>query len=201
MRTGLIAAASALLATSVAAQASTTVSQSMPPTATAGFNIAPIPQQRRFQWCLAQQNNCPLICGGTTDTNTCEQIDLTYSCICSNGTVPDVSAYQDTIPFYICEETYRQCIEANPNDAQGQDGCVNNQQCGTLNATTVESSSDSSPASSSSSASMTSATSTASESAASGASATPTNGAVAVSQQLATGAFAAVFFAAFKLLL
>jgi hypothetical protein len=47
MRAGLIAAIAAVLVTSVAAQASTTISQSMPPTATAAFNIAPIPRGQR----------------------------------------------------------------------------------------------------------------------------------------------------------
>jgi hypothetical protein len=129
---------------------------------------------------------------------------LTYSCICSNGTVPDVSAYQDTIPFYICKETFVQCTAAHPDDAEGQDGCKNNQQCGTLNATAIEGSSEESSSSSATSAtSMATSASAASGSgaAASGASATPTNAGIAVSQQVTTGALAAIFLSAFKLLL
>jgi hypothetical protein len=131
------------------------------------------------------------------------QSDLTYSCICSNGTAPDVSAYQETLPFYICEATYEQCIAANPNDAQGQDACRKNQKCGTLNATAVEGSSGESSASSSTSATgmATSASATSGSSATSGAGATPSNAAVAVSHQIATTAFAAVFLAAFKFFL
>ncbi|ERF75955.1 hypothetical protein EPUS_01321 [Endocarpon pusillum Z07020] len=207
MRSGLVAAASAALVTSVAAQASTTISQSMPPTATAGFNSAPIPRQQRFQWCLGQRNACPQICGGSATTNNCEENDLTYSCVCSNGTVPDVSAYRDTLPFYICTETFNQCIAAHPDDAEGQDTCQENQRCGTLNATAVESSSSDSSASSATSATSAStvATSTSaasgSASAASTASAAPTNAAVTVSQQISTTALAALFMTAFKLFL
>ncbi|KAF7514093.1 hypothetical protein GJ744_004418 [Endocarpon pusillum] len=204
MRSGLVAAACAALVTSVAAQASTTISQSMPPTATAGFNSAPIPRQQRFQWCLGQRNACPQICGGEATTNNCEENTLTYSCVCSNGTVPDVSAYRDTLPYYICTETFNQCIATHPDDAEGQVTCQENEKCGTLNATAVESSSSDSSASSATSAS-TVATSTSaasgSASAASTASAAPSNAAVTVSQQISTTALAALFMTAFKLFL
>jgi len=131
------------------------------------------------------------------------QSTLTYSCICSNGTAPDVSAYQETLPFYICEATYVQCIAANPNDAQGQDTCRKNQKCGTLNATAVEGSSGGSSASSSTSATAraTSASAASGSSAAAATGGTRSNAVVAVSHQLATTVFAAVFLAVFKLLL
>jgi hypothetical protein len=108
------------------------------------------------------------------------------------------------MPFYICEETFAQCIKANPDDAEGQDGCKNNHNCGTLNATAAEDSSSGSSASSATSATTMSTSASAAsgtESGSPGASATPTNAAVAVFQQVPTGAFALVFLAAFKFFL
>jgi hypothetical protein len=88
-------------------------------------------------WCEAQLKTCPIICGGSTSTNTCDPTTFTYSCICSNGTEPDCTAYMDTLPFYICQATFAQCINAHPNDAAGQATCTSNEKCAALNATEI----------------------------------------------------------------
>ncbi|KAK5064172.1 hypothetical protein LTR84_000004 [Exophiala bonariae] len=189
-------------ASSVAA--ATTVSQVMPPAATASFNPASVDSTEAFNWCRGQLNTCPQICGGSASTNRCDSTQFTYSCICANGTVPDCTAFAETLPYFMCQATYGQCVAAHPNDAQGQSVCETNQQCGTRNATAealaltsaAESSTAAatSSASSSASGSATAATTSASASASG-------NAAAGMSQQLATGAFAAVLMAAFKFLL
>ncbi|KIW30383.1 hypothetical protein, variant 3 [Cladophialophora immunda] len=197
-------------ASSVAA--STTESQVMPPAATAAFNPAGIDSTTAFNWCHAQLNTCPQICGGSASQNQCDQNAFTYTCVCANGTVPDCTAFIETLPFYICQETYAQCINNHPNDAQGQATCAQNEQCGTRNATAEAiaqtsaaqassvSSTSSAPASSHS-ASAASTGSGSSSASATGSSASATGGAaIGVSQQVATGAFAAVLMAVFKLL-
>lgn len=63
---------------------------------------------------------------------------LQFSCICANGTVPDMSPYISTVPFYVCEATYGQCINAHPNDAMGQRECKQNAKCGTKNASAAD---------------------------------------------------------------
>ncbi|KAK5952668.1 hypothetical protein OHC33_006260 [Knufia fluminis] len=187
-------------ASSVAATA--TQSQSMPPTATQGFNTNNVTSSTKFDWCLAQLNQCPQICGGAASLNDCDSTTLTYNCVCPNGTVPDSSAYTQTLPFYICQETYIQCINNNPNDAQGQAACKEQQQCGTRNAT-AEALQQTGSASSSTASSTGSATSSASGtgSAASSAASATESAAQAPMTTYATGAFAAVLMAAFKLML
>ncbi|KIW42054.1 hypothetical protein, variant [Exophiala oligosperma] len=193
-------------ASSVAA--TSTASQVMPPAATASFNPAGISSTDAFNWCHAQLNTCPLICGGSASLNQCDDTTFTYSCVCANGTVPDCTAFTQTLPYFICQESYIQCINNNPNDAQAQSVCKQNEQCGTRNAT-AEVLSASSAAASSAAASTSSAapSSTASASksgsataASASASATESHNAAAGMSRVTTGAFAAVLMAAFKLL-
>lgn len=55
------------------------------------------------------------------------QADLTWNCQCNNGDSPkDLGEYKDTIPFHICQTSFAKCIEANPDDALGQNGCKEN---------------------------------------------------------------------------
>jgi hypothetical protein len=136
------------------------------------------------------------------------QTTFTYTCICADGTVPDCTAYQQTLPFFICQATFSQCINDHPNDAEGQQTCIDDEKCGTKNATAVLVSGTSSAASStitsfsSGSPSGTAGAGSSSSSATASAASTSSSGAaVATNQQLATGAFAAILMAAFKLLI
>ena len=112
-----------------------------------------------------------------------------------------MTAYQQTLPFYICEATFEQCINNHPNDAEGQATCTSNEKCGTLNATAENSASSSSAAASSTSASQTSAAASSGTGFASASAASASHSSIASNQQLATGAFAAILVAAFKLFL
>lgn len=62
------------------------------------------------------------------------QETLQFDCTCINGTVPDVSPYQNTIPFFVCQENFVQCIENHPDDADGQKQCKEEKEknCGTI---------------------------------------------------------------------
>ncbi|KAJ4577920.1 hypothetical protein HRR86_002973 [Exophiala dermatitidis] len=218
MMSRFVLAASALVAlvqaqtieTSSAASvaASTTVSQVMPPIATASFNPASVDTTTAFNWCHAQLNTCPQICGGSASQNKCDQTSFTYTCVCANGTVPDCTAFTETLPFYICQETYVQCINNHPNDAQGQATCASNEQCGTRNATAealaqTSAAASSSAAATSSAAASSSASGSGSATAASNSASATQSGLAApgLSQQISTGVFAALLMAAFKLFL
>ena len=63
-----------------------------------------------------------------------EQDTLEFDCTCINGTVPDVTPYEGTIPFFVCEENFVQCIENHPDDAEGQEQCTEEKEtnCGTV---------------------------------------------------------------------
>ncbi|KAL8914924.1 MAG: hypothetical protein Q9171_000551 [Xanthocarpia ochracea] len=50
---------------------------------------------------------------------------ISYSCICTNGTSPDLAAYADTFVSQTCQARFAACRQQNP----GSDACVT---CGTL---------------------------------------------------------------------
>lgn len=129
------------------------------------------------------------------------QDTLTYTCVCGNGTAPDVTSFADTLPFYICQETYIQCVANSPNDAEGQQTCTDNEVCGTRNATAeaVSASSDTSSTTASSTTSDAGSAETGSATAAESATQTSDSAAVSNIAQLSTGAFALLLAAAFKL--
>lgn len=179
---------------------SSTVSQSMPPAATQGFNIGNTTSTDRFQWCLAQRNQCPQICGGAASLNDCDDTTLQYNCVCPNGTVPDCSAYQQTIPFFICQQTFVQCTANHPNDAAGKQQCTKNEQCGTRNATAEALAASSASAGPSSTSSSSGARSSSASATGSGASASASHSDATITTYT-SGAFAAMLMAAFKLLL
>ncbi|KAL1968486.1 hypothetical protein VTN77DRAFT_1696 [Rasamsonia byssochlamydoides] len=173
----------------------------------AGFNLGLVPENTRSAWCQAQRNTCPQICGGAASPNECDPDTLNFSCTCINGTVPDVALYTNTIPFFVCQANYAQCINNHPNDLQGQEQCKANAQCGTLNATAID---DSASTTSAAAASTTtaptstgSATQTASTTSASVTAATSKAAAMAVrvAQDHSTGLFVAFLLAAFRFVL
>jgi hypothetical protein len=141
---------------------------------------------------------------------TWPQNTLNYTCTCTDGSSPNISAYQQTIPFYECQQWKTDCVAAHPNDLDGQTGCLS-VTCGNLNASSGESSTSSSMASTatasstgSSAASSASATgSSTGSSTASSASATSSSAAVAMSvaKNYGTGILAAAMLAVFGLAL
>ncbi|TGO53984.1 hypothetical protein BOTNAR_0280g00110 [Botryotinia narcissicola] len=94
----------------------------------------------RSQWCTVQINTCGTLCGGVTDENTCDITFLCYSCTCtSNSSSPALQLYTSTIPFFVCEQTYSDCIAAGEDDPTAQEACrvTEEQNCGTLNPDSV----------------------------------------------------------------
>ncbi|KAL2866766.1 uncharacterized protein BJX67DRAFT_127281 [Aspergillus lucknowensis] len=99
-----------------------------------GFNLGLVDDQKKASWCLGQRNACPEICGGSARDNRCDAQTLDFTCTCSNGTDADVALYEDTIPFYVCQENYGQCINLSTTQ-DGDDECTDGlNQCGSLNA-------------------------------------------------------------------
>ncbi|KAF2754197.1 hypothetical protein EJ05DRAFT_504298 [Pseudovirgaria hyperparasitica] len=84
------------------------------------YNIDPssVSSSDRQSWCLNQKTQCPLIClqtnngeSATTRSNTCDPKNLEYSCVCEDGTSPNLTEYSLTIPFYECQEFGNQCVK------------------------------------------------------------------------------------------
>ncbi|KAF7168507.1 hypothetical protein CNMCM5623_001527 [Aspergillus felis] len=173
----------------------------------AGFNIAQVSSTDKAAWCLAERNSCPSICGGIADSNSCDSSTLQFSCVCSNGTEADVSPYMQTIPFFVCQETYKQCIAASSTQDQDEKCTAAQKGCGTLNATASSTSSSTTTSSAISTATQSAtgnqaaSTATATTTTSSSATAHASNAAVRLVGEHATGVMATVLFFAARLLL
>ncbi|KAF2217567.1 hypothetical protein CERZMDRAFT_80293 [Cercospora zeae-maydis SCOH1-5] len=95
---------------------------------------------RQF-WCEQQTTQCPLICldqgsaTGTTEANDCDPDALTYSCVCDNGSSPNISEYSNTLPFSICTEWGSQCVSNCGGDTNCASECRSQHPCGAQNPT------------------------------------------------------------------
>ncbi|CAG8096574.1 unnamed protein product [Penicillium olsonii] len=170
----------------------------------AGWDIAQVEKGDLSAWCSAQRNTCPEICKGTK-LNSCDPATLKFSCVCSDDSTPDVSEYIQTVPFYVCQDAYGQCIRSHPDDAEGQRACKKAMNCGTKNAS--ESSTTSSSASASASTTLAVSTSTDSSASATSSvaasSSTTANAAAAFGDvtQYSTGLMAGLMFVAARMVL
>lgn len=136
---------------------------------------------------------------------------MTFSCKCEDGEDADLEEYKNTIPFFVCQTNFGNCIADHPDDADGQDQCKKDNQCGSKNATEATTSSsksdddnddddddDDSSSTSASSSSMPSSV----DAVSSGSSNSPTSSPnAALIQQHPTGLLAAALFVAARLVL
>ncbi|KAG4440000.1 hypothetical protein IFR05_004514 [Cadophora sp. M221] len=104
---------------------------------TANSTIDPttIPPLMRSQWCLGQKNTCGTLCSGDLNTNDCDVTTLVYNCTCAaNNSAPGLQYYQNSMPTFICEKIFDNCISANEGVASAQANCRANEasNCGHL---------------------------------------------------------------------
>lgn len=90
----------------------------------------------KSDWCLAETNTCREACGGSTASggNTCDSTSLQFTCECRNGTKPEMSLYEQSVPGLMCRFWFRQCIGATNQNLDLQDFCRAEQaaKCGNL---------------------------------------------------------------------
>lgn len=90
-------------------------------------------------WCTQQVAVCRNACGGTTQQNTCNTLDLAWSCICKNGSTPIDSQVDMTIPYFQCQQSLQQCKD---KCSVGQNDCYTNcdmvNKCGKVKGTTTQ---------------------------------------------------------------
>lgn len=106
---------------------------------TPDLSTAKVPVSTRAAWCRGETTVCDTLCGAPAQlptTNDCSIDTLAFNCICQNGTAPGLQYYQNSLPSFICEETFKQCEAARAGDAQGQADCKTGvrSKCGTLSA-------------------------------------------------------------------
>ncbi|KAL4889266.1 hypothetical protein BDV59DRAFT_205392 [Aspergillus ambiguus] len=171
-----------------------------------GFDLNQVKPSDKGAWCVAERNSCPKICGGVASANTCDSSTLQFTCKCSNGTDADVSPYTETIPFFVCQANYGQCIErasSLDDDEKCKEGLG---QCGKLNASEATSSSTTSssvslPTETSSSSSEDESSSSSTTTTGSSAAATTSSAAMRLAQEHATGLLAGVLMMGMRLVL
>ncbi|KAM5384050.1 hypothetical protein BFJ63_vAg3699 [Fusarium oxysporum f. sp. narcissi] len=79
----------------------------------------------RSSWCGAQQNTCDTLCKDDTNENKCTENDLKWECTCSsNSSTPGLQYYTQTMPTFICQELFSQCISQNTGSQSGQRECT-----------------------------------------------------------------------------
>ncbi|KAI0107603.1 hypothetical protein GGR51DRAFT_559409 [Nemania sp. FL0031] len=141
-------------------------------------------------WCNAQQNSCDTLCGSAI-INNCTPSTLDFECECAGGNYPDMNLYENTIPWFVCEQLQADCISTNAGNLSGQKNCTATygDKCGTENVSdhAGEGAASTTTSSTSSSATAQATTTQPASSSSSGAAAAPTanmhhigNGAAAV---------------------
>jgi hypothetical protein len=104
------------------------------------IDISAVEPATKAGWCGAQYNTCRLLCDGRPTKNDCDTSTLEYKCTCSDGTAPDLENYIQTVPTFICERAFEECIAANTASSRAQDECETNikSQCGDLDPTKAQ---------------------------------------------------------------
>jgi hypothetical protein len=71
---------------------------------------------------------------GVSTNEAIKQTTLEYTCKCKNGTEPDMTLYQQSVPAQMCLYWYGQCINATNENKQQQLACVaeRDSRCGNL---------------------------------------------------------------------
>ncbi|KAI0395135.1 hypothetical protein F5Y17DRAFT_225813 [Xylariaceae sp. FL0594] len=89
-------------------------------------------------WCNGQQDSCQTLCGSVAnlkknDCDTSLQVTLNFVCECVGDNYPDMNKYTNTMPYYVCQRLFNNCIVAHENDAAGQKNCTSTymDHCGT----------------------------------------------------------------------
>ncbi|KAF2744090.1 hypothetical protein M011DRAFT_470753 [Sporormia fimetaria CBS 119925] len=145
--TAVLAAAATFTSFAVAQNETSNLPPGFPPCCSLDPNT--IELEQRQEWCRAQRNTCPELCGGINQLDragqTCDINTLEYTCKCANGTEPDMAKYQQSVPGLMCFKWYDNCIAASGEDLEFQTQCLNlrEERCG--NMTTKEPEDDSEP--------------------------------------------------------
>ena len=196
---------------------------------TSGGNLTVVPDSvpldLRQAWCRGQRASCPEICGGDASQNLCFDVSascnttrshyvvftdlnvqdtLTYQCVCADGSHPNISDFDQTLPSFICAQWVIDCTAAHPNDLSGQTACQS-VKCGMRNASAVPQSGPGGSQSSAAPSSSASATGGGGSKTSSGSASSATNtgaaAALGVGKSYGTGILAVAFAAVFGLAL
>ncbi|KAF4982092.1 hypothetical protein FDECE_17577 [Fusarium decemcellulare] len=78
----------------------------------------------RSDWCNGQEDTCDTLCEDDTKSNDCFPETLKWDCTCSsNSSTPGLQFYTQTMPTFICQTLFAQCIAENTSSQRGQREC------------------------------------------------------------------------------
>ncbi|EWC44802.1 hypothetical protein DRE_06440 [Drechslerella stenobrocha 248] len=126
--------ASNLFAVAVIGFASLSAAQSTNGVGVGNQTVVPssVDVNERNNWCIAQKNTCTTLCSKDWTTNDCDINTLKASCICADGSEPDLVPYRNTLPYFVCTEYIAQCVSKNATMPALQSICRNTNTCGSL---------------------------------------------------------------------
>jgi len=107
------------------------------------LNVTAVPEAVRTQWCRAQTAACPLLCGDQDKSaaqNQCFPDNLFFTCVCNDGTTPNLTEYSQTIPYFRCQAEVSGCSDACTGNSKCQSDCAANRPCGATDPTRLNSS-------------------------------------------------------------
>ncbi|KAI1131725.1 hypothetical protein F5Y10DRAFT_232934 [Nemania abortiva] len=89
------------------------------------FKIDPseVSDLEQSTWCNAQQDSCGTLCGSAI-INDCTPSTLDFECECTGGNYPDMNLFENTIPWFVCEQLQADCISTNAGNLAGQKNCT-----------------------------------------------------------------------------
>ncbi|KAF2266408.1 hypothetical protein CC78DRAFT_531795 [Lojkania enalia] len=117
---------SALLVASAALSSFVSAQLELPPSIGPCCDVDPgtVNDTVKQTWCLAQRETCPAICGGYSRANSsCDAPTLQWTCVCSDGTRPNMSDYQQSVPGLMCRRWFDDCIAASGDNLGEQEAC------------------------------------------------------------------------------
>lgn len=88
----------------------------------------------RASWCQGESATCNTLCADSPVANDCDPNTLVYHCTCQNGSAPGLEYYQQSMPFFLCNQAFKECNDANVGDARAQKNCTTSilDKCGKL---------------------------------------------------------------------
>lgn len=96
-----------------------------------------VDKDTRAGWCTQQIAMCPNLCFDQSqvdaDVNECNPDELTYKCICLDGSSPNLTEYTLTMPFFLCSKSKEMCKDNCKGEQNCANACFTGKECGAKN--------------------------------------------------------------------
>eukprot|EP00088_Acartia_fossae_P055138 TRINITY_DN64029_c0_g1_i1.p1 TRINITY_DN64029_c0_g1~~TRINITY_DN64029_c0_g1_i1.p1 ORF type:complete len:207 (+),score=6.57 TRINITY_DN64029_c0_g1_i1:36-656(+) len=101
-----------------------------------------VAEKERETWCTQHTSICNNLCIANANgvkTSTCDKSNLSWRCQCTDGTSPDLTKFDFTVPFFQCQWELTNCVRQCPTGNQEcQNECEGKFDCGVYKGTPVD---------------------------------------------------------------